>query len=63
MLAFLFDVHPTLMTIQVDMHNPRDINKAIIFSFIGKHLIPNEIKFNDWKLYVIENVLYYTIKP
>ncbi|KAL2721402.1 amino acid transporter AVT1C [Vespula maculifrons] len=47
MLAFLFDVHPTLMTIQVDMHNPRDINKAIIFSFIGKYLIPNEIKFYD----------------
>ncbi|XP_047347609.1 amino acid transporter AVT1C isoform X2 [Vespa velutina] len=39
MLAFLFDVHPTLMTIQVDMHNPRDINKAIIFSFIVSILL------------------------
>lgn len=36
MLAFQFDVHPTLMTIQVDMRQPRDIDKAIFFSFIGK---------------------------
>ncbi|XP_020297801.1 uncharacterized protein LOC109862223, partial [Pseudomyrmex gracilis] len=34
MLAFQFDVHPTLMTIQVDMRRPRDIDKAIFFSFI-----------------------------
>ncbi|XP_014615230.1 PREDICTED: proton-coupled amino acid transporter 4 [Polistes canadensis] len=33
MLAFLFDIHPTLMTVQVDMHNPRNINKAVILSF------------------------------
>ncbi|XP_011860697.1 PREDICTED: uncharacterized protein LOC105557906 isoform X1 [Vollenhovia emeryi] len=35
MLAFQFDVHPTLMTIQVDMRRPRDINKAIFFSFMA----------------------------
>ncbi|KAK2586688.1 hypothetical protein KPH14_011730 [Odynerus spinipes] len=35
MLAFLFDVHPTLMTIQVDMRNPRNINRAVIFSFFA----------------------------
>ncbi|XP_012532039.1 amino acid transporter AVT1C [Monomorium pharaonis] len=34
MLAFQFDVHPTLMTIQVDMRHPSDIDKAIFFSFI-----------------------------
>ncbi|XP_011499550.1 PREDICTED: proton-coupled amino acid transporter 4 [Ceratosolen solmsi marchali] len=34
MLAFQFDVHPTLMTVQVDMNNIKDINKAVIFSFI-----------------------------
>ncbi|XP_032684475.1 amino acid transporter AVT1B [Odontomachus brunneus] len=34
MLAFQFDVHPTLMTIQVDMRRPRDIDKAVFFSFI-----------------------------
>lgn len=34
MLAFQFDVHPTLMTIQVDMRQPRDINRAIFFSFL-----------------------------
>ncbi|KAI4497536.1 hypothetical protein M0802_007306 [Mischocyttarus mexicanus] len=34
MLAFLFDVHPTLMTVQVDMRNPRNINKAVISSFL-----------------------------
>ncbi|XP_014483435.1 PREDICTED: uncharacterized protein LOC106748978 [Dinoponera quadriceps] len=33
-LAFQFDVHPTLMTIQVDMRRPRDIDKAVLFSFI-----------------------------
>jgi len=36
MLAFQFDLHPTLMTIQVDMRRPQDIDKAIFFSFIGK---------------------------
>lgn len=35
MLAFQFDVHPTLMTIQVDMQRPQDINKAVIMSFFG----------------------------
>ncbi|XP_018310852.1 proton-coupled amino acid transporter 4 [Mycetomoellerius zeteki] len=35
MLAFQFDVHPTLMTIQVDMRRPRDIDKAIFFSFMA----------------------------
>ncbi|XP_011696871.1 PREDICTED: uncharacterized protein LOC105455328 isoform X1 [Wasmannia auropunctata] len=34
MLAFQFDVHPTLMTIQVDMRRPRDIDKAVFFSFM-----------------------------
>ncbi|EZA60389.1 hypothetical protein DMN91_011263 [Ooceraea biroi] len=34
MLAFQFDVHPTLMTIQVDMRQPQNIDKAIFFSFI-----------------------------
>ncbi|XP_015520927.1 uncharacterized protein mah [Neodiprion pinetum] len=33
-LAFQFDVHPTLMTIQVDMRKPKDVNKAVISSFI-----------------------------
>ncbi|XP_026672769.1 amino acid transporter AVT1C isoform X2 [Ceratina calcarata] len=33
MLAFQFDVHPTLMTVQVDMSHPRDIDKAVIISF------------------------------
>lgn len=39
MLAFQFDVHPTLMTVQVDMHRPQDINKAVVISFLGKSLI------------------------
>ncbi|KAL6256177.1 hypothetical protein P5V15_012293 [Pogonomyrmex californicus] len=39
MLAFQFDVHPTLMTIQVDMHRPRDINKAVFLSFIASGLL------------------------
>ncbi|EFN79625.1 amino acid transporter AVT1B [Harpegnathos saltator] len=34
MLAFQFDVHPTLMTIQVDMRQPQDIDKAVLFSFL-----------------------------
>ncbi|KAM0729476.1 Amino acid transporter AVT1C [Formica fusca] len=34
MLAFQFDVHPTLMTIQVDMRQPRDIDRAIFSSFL-----------------------------
>nr|XP_012231064.1 PREDICTED: proton-coupled amino acid transporter 3 [Linepithema humile] len=34
-LAFQFDVHPTLMTIQVDMRRPQEIDKAIFFSFIA----------------------------
>lgn len=35
MIAFQFDVHPTLMTIQVDMERPRDVNKAVLFSFLS----------------------------
>lgn len=35
MLAFQFDVHPTLMTVQVDMRRPREINKAVVISFLG----------------------------
>ncbi|KAL0118936.1 hypothetical protein PUN28_009517 [Cardiocondyla obscurior] len=35
MMAFQFDVHPTLMTIQVDMRHPQDIDKAIFFSFLA----------------------------
>ncbi|CAK9815694.1 Amino acid transporter AVT1C [Anthophora quadrimaculata] len=34
MLAFQFDVHPTLMTVQVDMRRPQDINKAVVISFL-----------------------------
>ncbi|KZC10730.1 PREDICTED: uncharacterized protein LOC107188805 [Dufourea novaeangliae] len=34
MLAFQFDVHPTLMTVQVDMRRPQGINKAVIISFL-----------------------------
>lgn len=34
MLAFQFDIHPTLMTVQVDMRHPQDINKAVIISFL-----------------------------
>ncbi|XP_043482613.1 amino acid transporter AVT1B [Leptopilina heterotoma] len=34
MLAFQFDVHPTLMTIQVDMRQPQSINKAVMYSFL-----------------------------
>ncbi|XP_046751519.1 amino acid transporter AVT1C isoform X2 [Diprion similis] len=33
-LAFQFDVHPTLMTIQVDMLQPKDVSKAVISSFL-----------------------------
>ncbi|XP_058809450.1 proton-coupled amino acid transporter 3 [Phymastichus coffea] len=33
MLAFQFDVHPTLMTVQVDMKKHKDINKAVISAF------------------------------
>ncbi|KAK0164215.1 hypothetical protein PV328_002869 [Microctonus aethiopoides] len=39
MLAFQFDVHPTLMTIQVDMQRPQDINKAVIMSFFVSGLL------------------------
>lgn len=35
MLAFQFDVHPTLMTIQVDMRRPQHINKAVVSAFLG----------------------------
>ncbi|XP_006610904.1 proton-coupled amino acid transporter 4 isoform X1 [Apis dorsata] len=34
MLAFQFDIHPTLMTVQVDMRHPQDINKAVVISFL-----------------------------
>ncbi|XP_023290535.1 amino acid transporter AVT1C [Orussus abietinus] len=34
MLAFQFDVHPTLMTIQVDMRNPGSIDKAVVLAFL-----------------------------
>ncbi|XP_024938077.1 amino acid transporter AVT1D isoform X2 [Cephus cinctus] len=34
MLAFQFDVHPTLMTIQVDMRRPKEIQKAVLLAFL-----------------------------
>ncbi|XP_053970715.1 uncharacterized protein LOC128872256 isoform X1 [Hylaeus volcanicus] len=34
MLAFQFDVHPTLMTVQVDMRRPQHIDKAVTISFL-----------------------------
>ncbi|KAL7306849.1 hypothetical protein TKK_0001010 [Trichogramma kaykai] len=34
MLAFQFDVHPTLMTIQVDMKKPKHIGKAVMLGFL-----------------------------
>ncbi|KAJ8676508.1 hypothetical protein QAD02_012295 [Eretmocerus hayati] len=33
-LTYQFAIHPTLMTIQVSMKRPKDINKAIIHSYI-----------------------------
>ncbi|KAH0544138.1 amino acid transporter AVT1C [Cotesia glomerata] len=39
MLAFQFDVHPTLMTIQVDMRHPQHINKAVVLSFLISGLL------------------------
>ncbi|CAH1401012.1 unnamed protein product [Nezara viridula] len=33
-LAFQFDVHPMLLSVQMDMKNKRDISKAIILAFI-----------------------------
>lgn len=39
MLAFQFDVHPTLMTVQVDMRRSQDINKAVVISFLGNNVI------------------------
>ncbi|XP_066583652.1 uncharacterized protein mah [Prorops nasuta] len=35
MLAFQFDVHPTLMTIQVDMRHPKSIKKAVGLAFLA----------------------------
>ncbi|XP_008558334.1 uncharacterized protein LOC103578872 [Microplitis demolitor] len=39
MLAFQFDVHPTLMTIQVDMRRPQHINKAVVSAFLVSGLL------------------------
>ncbi|KAF7991554.1 hypothetical protein HCN44_008925 [Aphidius gifuensis] len=39
MLAFQFDVHPTLMTIQVDMKRPKNINKSVVASFLCLYYI------------------------
>lgn len=34
-LAFQFDIHPTILTIQVDMINKKEIHKAVIGAFSG----------------------------
>lgn len=39
MLAFQFDVHPTLMTIQVDMKKPKNINKSVVASFLCLYIL------------------------
>lgn len=45
MLAFQFDVHPTLMTVQVDMRQPRHIDKAVILSFLSMSTIFYRLRF------------------
>lgn len=37
-LAFQFDIHPTILTIQVDMVDKRQIHKAIIGAFGSKNI-------------------------
>lgn len=36
MIAFQFDVHPMLMTIEVDMQDKRKIGNAVCYAFAGK---------------------------
>lgn len=36
MIAFQFDIHPMLMTIEVDMQNKAKIGSAVCYGLIGK---------------------------
>lgn len=58
MLAFQFDVHPTLMTVQVDMRRPQDINKAVIISFLGNSMTGIVILYFNYSL--INNTIDYS---
>lgn len=40
MIAFQFDIHPMLMTIEVDMQNKRGIGNAVCYGLAGT--LPNE---------------------
>lgn len=40
MIAFQFDVHPMLMTIEVDMQNKREIGNAVCYAFAGIFFSP-----------------------
>lgn len=36
MIAFQFDIHPMLMTIEVDMQNKRGIGNAVCYGLAGR---------------------------
>lgn len=46
MIAFQFDIHPMLMTIEVDMQNQRGIGNAVCYGLAGNFSI-NSIRL--WK--------------
>lgn len=37
-IVFQFDIHPTILTIQVDMHEKIKLNKAILTGFLGNNI-------------------------
>lgn len=47
MIAFQFDIHPMLMTIEVDMQKKQEIGNAVCYGLAGNvYLQCNSIQFN-----------------
>lgn len=57
MIAFQFDIHPMLMTIEVDMQNKKEIGNAVCYGLAGITSIlfsfmRSSIKFHSFVVYV-----------
>ncbi|PSN37493.1 hypothetical protein C0J52_23519 [Blattella germanica] len=59
-LAFQFDIHPMVLTVQVDMRNKADLGKAIVWSFIvtgGLFLVSTSIAMIKYGTAIRYNML------
>jgi len=60
-IVFQFDVHPTLLSVQVDMHDKLKVGRSIIASYFGECETQECSNLNCWRSTSI--FLVYTCDP